>query len=838
MTAELILDKRREKLRASPGNLNGIDFVRVTDVGPAENQRVARILLHLLKPPPENADLLAAIEVRRGDGRLALRRASDSPDSFERGFAFLVTISTDDRPATLRLSSIPDPRSPAIQAIDPLLSTAEIVFAAARDLTADCAAADTPPPPAETSPALDYRAHDYPGFQRLLYERMAKPLPDWVERSPADLGVTLVEALAFAADQVAYFQDSVASEAYLHTARRRVSLRRHARLLDYTPQEGCSARAWVCLQVVADVIDLPLPGLRFLSRLSSDGRVVIAESSFEDTLRIEGERGGPDPLIFEPIVDPELSIETLRPDPRGGEPVFGPSDPALVTLRAAHNRIALHTFSDSHAALSPGSTSATVVVGEPGQPRVALASGQIVIFEELPLPGADSRSPTLRRHAVRLQAVRSPSLDPIDNLLIAEISWSSTDALPFTLPLYREIGGRSEPAAVLRGNVVLVDHGRSVTQELPALPPGRRELPLPSRPLAHVAPLVAHSSASELLKPDPRQAVPALSIVERAGSPPRVFLPRRDLLASGPRDTHCVAEIDDLGGASLRFGDGQGGARPVGLLQARCRVAQGSAGNVPAGALAHIVSPTRLAELSLSMLSVENPLPAAGGSGPETPEQIRRAVPFAFRTQQRAVTESDYIDWALRFRDVRQAAARWRWTGSSQTLYLTVVRADTAPVDATFRAALLAFLEEKRLVGHDIEIETPVAVPIDLRLTVFLQPEAQQLAVREALRQAFLPTLRADGRPGLFHPENLPLGGTLYLSRVVSEIMAIPGVDYVDAAPEEKTPFNRFRRFGVVTSDGLVSGRLTLSARELARLDNDPGNPARGRADFDLRGGK
>jgi hypothetical protein len=201
------------------------------------------------------------------------------------------------------------------------------------------------------------------------------------------------------------------------------------------------------------------------------------------------------------------------------------------------------------------------------------------------------------------------------------------------------------------------------------------------------------------------------------------------------------------------------------------------------------------------------------------------------------VTEADYIDWALHFRDVRQAAARWRWTGSQQTLYLTVVRSNAAPVDDDFRAQLLAFLQSKRLVGHDIEIEAPVAVPIDLRLTVFLQPDARQSVVREALSQTFLPTRRPDGRPGVFHPDNLPLGGTLFLSRIVSEIMAIPGVAYVDGSPEDKTPFNRFRRFGVVTSDGLLSGRLALLPRELARLDNDAQNPARGRAEFDLRGG-
>src|SRR5262249_41678147 len=50
-----------------------------------------------------------------------------------------------------------------------------------------------------------------------------------------------------------YFQDAVASEAYLGTARRRVSVRRHLRLVDYRLHEGCNARAWVCIGTDTDL---------------------------------------------------------------------------------------------------------------------------------------------------------------------------------------------------------------------------------------------------------------------------------------------------------------------------------------------------------------------------------------------------------------------------------------------------------------------------------------------------------------------------------------------------------------------------------------------------------
>ena len=72
-------------------------------------------------------------------------------------------------------------------------------------------------------------------------------MPDWRERHVPDIGIMLVELLAYVGDQLSYYQDAVATEAYLDTARQRISVRRHARLVDYAMHEGCNARAWVTL---------------------------------------------------------------------------------------------------------------------------------------------------------------------------------------------------------------------------------------------------------------------------------------------------------------------------------------------------------------------------------------------------------------------------------------------------------------------------------------------------------------------------------------------------------------------------------------------------------------
>ncbi len=91
-------------------------------------------------------------------------------------------------------------------------------------------------------PEINYLAKDYGTFRQLMLDRLALIMPDWRERHVPDLNITLVELLAYVGDYLSYYQDAVATEAYLDTARQRISVRRHARLVDYRLHEGVNAR--------------------------------------------------------------------------------------------------------------------------------------------------------------------------------------------------------------------------------------------------------------------------------------------------------------------------------------------------------------------------------------------------------------------------------------------------------------------------------------------------------------------------------------------------------------------------------------------------------------------
>src|SRR5438874_11382626 len=116
-------------------------------------------------------------------------------------------------------------------------------------------------------PEIDYLTKDYASFRQLMLDHLALRVPGWTERSEADLGITLVELLAYVGDYLSYYQDAIATEAYLGTARQRISVRRHARLLDYAMHDGCNARAWVQVRVTSDT---PADGITLYPLLVKD----------------------------------------------------------------------------------------------------------------------------------------------------------------------------------------------------------------------------------------------------------------------------------------------------------------------------------------------------------------------------------------------------------------------------------------------------------------------------------------------------------------------------------------------------------------------------------------
>ncbi len=553
---------------------------------------------------------------------------------------------------------------------DPLLASIAFSFKVECPSDFDCAAPLPCPPTPPLAPRIDYLAKDYQGFRRLMLDRLSLLVPGWTERSVADVGVALVELLAFAADTLSYRQDVIANEAYLNTARQRISVRRHARLVDYYLHEGCNARAFVHFEVTNGASDQILSrGTRLLTKAP------------------------PVPAVMEPgSRDEQRALEA-------GALVFETAHE--VTLREAHNRFSFYTWGDTGCCLPRGATVAAIK-GHWEE----LQAGDFLVFREIVSPTTFQQDDADRahRHVVRLTRV-TPDTDPSGRLFeeppvdapvpITRIEWDASDALPFALCVSVTAKPDQEMSVAL-GNIVLVDHGVTIHDEAleplpqaqpayaaaghsvgdcchpaePVRPPLRYRPSLRRSPLTHgfdlkallaVAPNVDEGwwSAAAFRALDARQAGPRIALVGTLDAQQNDWFPQRDLLASDDAATDFIVEVRDDGVARLRFGDDAHGRRPEDdtTFDATYRAGNGVAGNVGAAAIAHLVMTPAIA-----IDAIENPLPAFGGIDPEDVEAARRDAPQAFRTQERAVTAADYAAAAERRADVQRAAATFRWT--------------------------------------------------------------------------------------------------------------------------------------------------------------------------------
>jgi hypothetical protein len=807
--------RRLQLLRdQNPVGKNGIDFVEITSL----DQRSLRIVcVH-----PVSGITRANVRIEGGVRVTGIKLAAE-PVINGREIRLKVEQAGDFSWYTLSLIDPADPEAPA-PGFDICLSTIRINFKAGCPSEFDCADIQDCPPVTPPEPRLDYLAKDYDSFRRLMLDRMSQLIPGFAERSPADFTVALVETLAYVGDHLSYTQDAAATEAYLGTARRRTSLRRHARLLDYPLHDGCNARVFVTAAVDADAEAKTIPA----------GTALLAAAGAGDPVRLTD--------LLDQLPLPGIEVfETLHDQ----------------VLHAAHSEIAIHDFADPAYCLPRGTTAAALV----NTPALALAAGDVLILEEVlsPTTGKVADLDASHRHPVRLTAV-SPGHDDLTNTDLLLINWHNEDALPFPLCVSHEfeIGGAlvKQAIAVARGNVVLADHGLTrpwQTMEPPEVGDGgTASLRLPYRPrlkesgLAFAEPYdhdVATDtqqplSASRVLTQEPRRARPADMMLladdsSLFGDQPdpneTPWTPQRDLLGSERFAREFVVETENDGSAWLRFGDNQFGAAPITgqRLLARYRLGGGPRGNVGAEAISALVSDD--ASLMLGIQSLRNPLPAQGGADPETLDAIRLNAPEAFRTQERAVTTDDYARAAERHPDVQRAAARLRWTGSWYTVFLMLDRRAGKPVDAEFKATMRAFLERFRLAGYDFEFADPVHVPLDIQLQICVASGYFAADVKTALLEAFTATVDRHGRPGFFHPDGFTFGTPLYLSAVVARAMAVAGVASVD--------IRRFQRWGRSAKGELAAGVITASTLEVLRADGDLNFPENGQISFIVEGG-
>lgn len=827
MTIYFCCDENRRSLVRAHASMNGIDFLEVQDdPGQPPGDRQRFLLVTLLKPPTAP---LAEENIRIEGGEVV--RDVRVVDVQQAGSVLTVEV---DRPGdfsayTLRLVAEPEASDPPA-GYDRLLSAVDFSFKVNCESDFDCGVEDDCPPDVFVEPALDYLARDFNSLRQLMLDRIRLLNPAWREDHLADFLQAMVDLKAYVGDYQHYQLDAVNTEAYLFTARSRVSVRRHARLVDYFMHDGSSARVWVQFKL-AEGVGGPVP-------LQKPTRVFTRVSNLPPVIQ-------PDSQVYRQLVE-------------GGPQAFETLHDA--DLYSEHNFMCFYTWGDGRCILPRGATKATLIEHYPN-----LQPGQVLILEEV--RGSETGDPAdadpTKRFAVRLTAV-SLGRDDLTGTDLTEITWHAEDALPAPLCLSADVPPPTEEAecgdaiSVARGNIVLADHGLTLPDELlgvvPASalayagrsercdPPGPDPRLIPPRfrpalsarnvsqclPYNHTAAAnsVSPQSATAMLEIDPAKTLPAVILANDEDFSGELWKPQRDLLSSAPDKPEFVLEVENDGRALIRFGDDRNGQRPDAgqTFWARYRYGDPLSGNIGADTLVHV------ATTQTAIVGARNLLPAVGGSQPESMEAVRQNAPQAFRVQERAVTPADYEAVALRYMGVQRAAATMRWTGSWYTVFLTVDRAGSLPITAEFERDFRAHMDAYRMMGYDLEVDAPHFVPLDIELEVCVEPGYFRSQVGKALRDVFSTRQRIDGTRGVFHPDNFTFGQTVYLSPIYAAFEGVAGVQSVKVT--------RFQVQDNPARSGLASGNIPLARLEIAQLENNPNHPKRGVFRLVLKGGK
>lgn len=769
--------------------------------------------------------------------------------------------------------------------LDPPLSQVAVSFTATCPTGVDCRVDDACPRHLLDEPLIDYLARDHSSFVRLLTDVASTRHGSFTDGNAADLAETLLELFAYTGDQLAYFQDAVATEAYLDTARQRRSVRRHTRLVDHRLHEGRNAAAWVALTVASDGI---LPQATPL--LTRVGSPLTA--------------GGGVPGV---LVDP---FWLQRDDPEQFE--RNPALTDVVVFETAHaqavsplnNELQIHTWGNDDCALGRGAQDAWLfaTTGLTAMLPV-LADGDFLVFEEVrgtSGEGWPADADPARRVVVRLEgtpevtedALYSANLgaevDPVSGITqlalqrwtggarlpLMHVRWRRGDALatPLCLSATTTDGRHLRSISVARGNVVAADHGRTVGEHVGPLAPGLRptQLRLSRGPLTQEAPPVDGRRNNQDGRPTsgrhdlfgaPGESVPAAAVrvaTITGGSGP-VWTPVRDLLDSTPFDRHLVAEpggpvsgtdglaarpvLDtDTGsagpgltlgaGAILRFGDQTYGADPEAGrdpatidYHAIYRVGVGPAGNTGRDTLVHVVGPPAVAPTWPSIIAVRNPLAAAGGTAPESIAEARVAAPVAFAVDQlRAVTERDYSEAVLALDSVSSAVATFRWTGSWLTVFVGVDPADRRDLVALSDGRFGLEPGLARQVAIRLELFRQAGYDLELRPPIFvpLDVVVDVCVATGHFRTQVLAAVRQALRSTGGGGSAAPFFDQSRWS-FGQPLWLSSLYSAIEAVPGvDSVEVRRLRRLGQPDNGELTRGEMVVGPWEIIRCDDDP----------------
>ena len=241
-------------------------------------------------------------------------------------------------------------------------------------------------------------------------------------------------------------------------------------------------------------------------------------------------------------------------------------------------------------------------------------------------------------------------------------------------------------------------------------------------------------------------------------------------LNSSPEDEHFVLHIDGADRGVVVLGNGNSGKIPeayVDGLVATYRVGGGELGNVSPNTI------TNFEQKLAGMVSTFNPYTAYElGIDKESDQSIKIKAPASFRSTWGAITVQDYADIALNQTNILKATSE-KYKDIDVKVYLVPYNYfELSDVELQqIKSSLMQIYRDRKTIGTDVYIEFANKVPVDVELTVHLHDK----------------TLRADANymitsavESMFKLEELELGEIIHNSMVMSEVLQVEGVKFVE----------------------------------------------------------
>jgi uncharacterized phage protein gp47/JayE len=179
---------------------------------------------------------------------------------------------------------------------------------------------------------------------------------------------------------------------------------------------------------------------------------------------------------------------------------------------------------------------------------------------------------------------------------------------------------------------------------------------------------------------------------------------------------------------------------------------------------------TSLLDRPTGLLAATNPMPASGGSDPQSVPATKQAVGVAVRTVGRLVTLADLADLAMAAGNVAKARAALLRIGQGQVLHVTVAGQQGRELGGDELARLAAAIAAAQDGTRRLLVQPYQRVPIEVRASIQLDGSLPADAVTAAARRALVSGLGFDA---------VGLAQTLLPSDVHAVLEAVPGVSGV-----------------------------------------------------------